>query len=170
MPTTTSKLGLSLPYESDYYDISVQNGNFQKIDDLVHVTKSGTATSIKYAINSTTTQDGTVTWYYQKSDDGLIRAWTSFQMANLRCTDSQGQDGTWQSGWVHVNYPDLGQTKIINRNLSCGGGEGQSVHNWIMDDSTYGSDTGYQTFRLISLLKETSNLVKNIYLSFVATS
>lgn len=169
MPSTTSKLNLTLPYESEYYDISVQNGNFQKIDDLTHITKSGTATATRYAINSATVKDGTVTWYYQIFDDGIIQAWTTFQ-TNALCNDSQKQDGTWRSGFLHINYPSLGQAKIINRAIFAGSGDSTAAQNWAADVSTYGSSTGYQSFRLISMVKETTKINKNIYMSFVATT
>lgn len=168
MPDTTSKLKLTKPFESEYYDIGVMNDNMDKIDALTHITTSGTATATKYAVNSTTVKDGTVTWYYRKGDDGIIEAWATFQ-APLQCNDSQKQDGTWRSGYLHINYPSLGQKKIINRNIYIGSGDNSAAASWAMDSSTYGSDTGYQTFRAVSMVKETKKIMKNVYMSFVAT-
>lgn len=172
MPSTTEKLGLVKPYESDYWNINTFNENMDKLDALTHIIESGTATAYKYKINSTSTKDGTVTWYYKKYSDGTLEAQCSWKITNLRCTDKQGQDGTWRSGYVHVDYPSIGQKSIYYKNAMCASSSGSSdsTQSWVMDTSAYGESASYQSIRLVATQKETgSSIEKVIYMEFKGT-
>lgn len=172
MPATTTNLGLIKPYESEYWDIDKFNENMDKIDALTHIVESGTATSDKYAINSVTTKSGTVTWRYKKYSDGTLEANSAWKISNLRCNDKQGEDGTWRSGFVHVNYPSLGQQTVYYKNAMCASSSAASdaTQCWVMDCSIYGEDAGYQTIRLVATKNETdTSAEKVIYMEFKGT-
>lgn len=172
MPATTAKLGLIKPYESEYWDVDKFNENMDKIDNLTHIIASGTATSPKYKINSTTVKDGTVTWHYKKYSDGTLEAQCVWKITDMRCNDKEGQDGTWRSGYIHVNYPSLGQKSIYYKNAMCASSSSSSdsAQNWVMDCSSYGEDAGYQTIRLVSTRQETNTAMeKVIYMEFKGT-
>lgn len=172
MPATTTNLGLTKPYESEYWDIDKFNENMDKIDALTHCIASGTATSDKFAINSGSTKSGTVTWHYKKYSDGTLEAQCSWKVANWKCTDKQGEDGTWRSGYIHVNYPKLGQKAIYYKNAMCASSSSSSdaTQCWVMDCSSYGESATYQTIRLVSTKKETStSMEKVVYMEFKGT-
>lgn len=172
MPAYTTNLKLNKPYESEYWDINKFNENMDKIDAMTHVIKSGTVTSKKYAINSYSTQNGTVTWHYKKYSDHTLEASCSWKVTNWRCNDKEGADGTWRSGWIHVNYPALGQKSIYYKNAMCASSSTSSDYNqcWVMDASSYGEATDYQTLMLVSTVKETSTAAeKVIYMEFKGT-
>ena len=171
MPAQTPNLKLNKPYESDYWDVNKFNENMDKIDELTHIIESGTATADKFKVNSGTVKDGTVTWHYKKYSDGTLEASCSWLVADLRCNDKQGQDGTWRSGFIHVNYPAIGQKNIYYKNAFCASSSGNAsaVHCWVMDTSAYGQSPDYQTIKLVSTLNETTAIEKVIYMEFKGT-
>lgn len=170
MASKTTKLGLTKPYESDYFNIGDFNDNMDKIDNLVHIVESGTMTATKTTIN-TQTPNGNVTWHYKKYDDGTLEAQCAWKINNWKCSDSQGEDGTWRSGYIHVNYPNLGQKSITYKNamVAASSGSPDAAYNWVMDCSAYGESTSYQTIRLVSPLNETKSIEKVIYMEFKGT-
>lgn len=169
MPTTTANLGLAKPLESENWDPNVYNNNFDKIDKLTHIVESGTTTSKRWTINGTSSNGGTITWHYKKYSDGSLEAQTMWKIANWLCNDSQGQDGTWRSGWIHVEYPTLGQKSIFYKNAYCASSStsSDSTQCWVMDSSDYGEDATYQTIELVATREETNSAIeKVIYMEF----
>ena len=168
MPTTTPKLGLVKPYESDYYDVNTLNANMDTIDNLTHIVASGTATSTRSQVNAWDTNGGTVTWYWKKYSDGTLEAYARFIITNLRCNAKQ-DDGTWYSGYIQVNYPDLGQDVIFHRSVSVGCVNAVGIMNWAIDTAKYGTVVDATAFTLVSIAEEPSNIEKCIYVGFKGT-
>lgn len=169
MPNTTANLGLKKPLENEYWDPNVYNDNFDTIDKLTHIIASGTITSDKYRINSSSVKDGTVTWHYKKFSDGTLEASCAILITDLRCNDNEGADGTWRSGWLCVGYPSLGQKSIYYKNAMCASSSSSndSIQCWVMDTSVYGESATYQSIRLVSTKKETDTAIeKVIYMEF----
>lgn len=171
MPNTTSNLGLKKPLENEYWDPSVYNENFDKIDELTHIIASGTITSNRTAIGSDA-YAGTVTWHYKKYSDGTLEASCSWKATNWRCNDKEGADGTWRSGWIRVEYPSLGQKSIYYKNAMCASSSSasDSIQCWVMDTSIYGESASYQTIRLVSTnMESNTDVEKVIYMEFKGT-
>lgn len=175
MGTTTSKLKLTKPYESDYFDIGVFNDNADKIDALTHIVASGSTTSTKYAINSTSTSDGTFTWYYKKYDDKTFEAMGNFTTTNLRCNESWGEDGAYISGYIRIKLPSLGIKSIYMKSLNIaanGASEtGYCRFNWTVDTTEIGSVLQHVDVRLAGFSNEpvSEAINKTIYISIQGT-
>lgn len=149
MGTTTSKLKLTKPYESDTVSINVINANMDIIDNLVHVVSSGTATSTKYAANSDTSADGNVTWRYKKYDDGTFSANCKFETTNLRCNGASSGGEAYWSGSIKVNTPNIGIASITDCQMHVAG----NCMNWVMN-ITGQSILNYVTYRLACIFNE----------------
>lgn len=171
MATMTTKLQLTKPDESDYYDINIMNENMDKIDNLVHISESGTKTADKYSLGSTTTKNGTVTWYYKKYDDKTFEAYCAVKVTGMTCNDSQGQDGTWRSKLQRVAYPSIGIKSIYCKqfHIASSSAKDDAVANWIIDVSAYGESSTYSTVRAVSTTKETKSTEKVIYVTIKGT-
>ena len=179
MGTTTSKLKLIKPYESDYVSISDLNSNMDTIDGLVHIVEGGTATGTVSI--SSTTQSVKPTWYYQKTDDGLLKAWTYYATTALICNTAS--DDQFRSRYIRFDYPSLNQDKIINRSVyvsvlrtsynetSNGTTTTKYAHyyNTAVGAASYPTQNNYDGYYLYDDVKETVSCTKYIYVSFVAT-
>lgn len=165
MPNYTPNLALVKPTENEYYDVNVVNANMDKLDALTHIVASGTVTSTRSQVNYWNTNGGSITWHYKKYDDGTFEAHTRFSVNDVRCDANDGEDGTWRSGYVQVNYPNIGQTEIWHRAVAVCSGSGLGIYNWAVDTSNNGDDTGAMAFTLISLARETRQQEKVMFVS-----
>lgn len=171
MPSTTPNMGLTLPYESDNYDISVFNENFTKIDELPYIVEAGTAKAYHSNGNATVANYRQVTWYYKKYSDGTLEAHTVTPWSSWPCNIST-TSGVWMSVFVRFHYPALGQKIIFHRSATVSQTDDTSVGMWASDVSCPGEgndNLSYQSIRLLSLAKEETERYKNVYLSFKAT-
>lgn len=158
MSTKTKKLKLTLPGESDPVSIGDINGNMAIIDGLVHVKESGKApgtVSHIYGSATTPTNDGSVTWYYKKYDDGTFSAYCNYQTTDLLCNAATGPNDTapFYSGTKIVNTPTaIGITAIKDCQIHIAG----NCMNWVMNitGETILSQVKYQ---LASIYKEGPN-------------
>lgn len=162
MGTTTTKLGLKKPYESDTASINDINANMDIIDNLVHVVSSGTATSTKYEINSDTSSGGSVTWRYKKYDDGTFSANCKFETTNLYCNAEQGE--AYWSGSIKVNLPNIGISSITDCQMHVAG----NCMNWVMN-ITDQSILNSVTYRLASINVEHEHIYKQMFIHIEGT-
>lgn len=172
MPAFTTNHGFSKPYESENYDINVQNNNWDKLDKIPYIVESGTTTAYRSNPNATTAQYKKVTWYYKKYSDGTLEAYATDLVTGLKCDDSQKQDGTWRSKFIRFYYPDLGQKVVFNRGCWISQADDKGSTVWVADVSSPGDgseNASYQSVRCVSTKGETESKDKNFYLSFRAT-
>lgn len=169
MPNYTPNLNLVKPTENEYYDVNVVNGNMDKLDALTHIVASGTVTGTRSQVNNWSSNGGSITWHYKKYDDGTFEADTRFSIYNLRCDESDGEDGTWRSGYIQVNYPNLGQTDVWHRSIYVASGSGLGIYNWAVDTSNNANATEAMAFVLIALAQETEQQEKVMFLSIKGT-
>lgn len=172
MPSTTPNMKLTLPYESDYYDISVFNNNFTKIDSFPYVVESGKTTAYHSNANASVAQYKKITWYYKKWSDGTLEAYAVAHITGLKCNDKQKQDGTWRSPYIRFYYPSLGQKVIYHRNAFVSQADDDGYTVWTADVSAPGDgsdNANYESVRCVTTVQETTASDKNFYLSFKAT-
>lgn len=172
MPDFTTNHGFTKPYETDNYDISVQNDNWDKVDALPYIVEAGTTTAYRSNTNATTAQYKKITWYYKKFSDGTLEAFAVAPVDGLVCNDKQKGDGTWRSGYIRFYYPSLGQKVIFNRSAFVSQADDSATTVWVADVSAPGDgsdNASYESVRCIATVKETSAKDKNFYLSFRAT-
>lgn len=174
MPDFTANHGFAKPYESDNYDVSVQNSNWDILDAVPYIVASGTSTAYHSNINASVAQWKKITWYWKKFSDGTLSAKAVAHITGLACTDKQNQDGTWRSGYVRFYYPALGQKVIFGRNAFVSQADNAANQVWVADVSAPGDgsdNASYESLRVISTVQETASKTadKNFYLSFDAT-
>lgn len=174
MPAVTPNMGLTKPYESEYFDVNVLNDNFDKIDSFPYVVESGKTTAYHSNTNASVAQYKKIDWYYKKWSDGTLEAYAVAHISGLRCNDKQNQDGTWRSGYIRFYYPSLGQKVIFHRNCFVSQADNTSNQVWIADVSTPGDgsdNANYESVRCITTTQETAASVsdKNFYVSFKGT-
>lgn len=175
MPSFTTNHKFSKPYESENYDINVQNSNWDIVDKLPYIVEAGTATAYRSNINATTAQYKKITWYYRKFSDHTLEAYAvADDITNWRCDDKQKQDGTWRSGYIRFYYPSLGQKTIFHRNAFISQADDNAQSVWVADVSAPGdgsNNASYESIRCLSTTQETiqNGTNKNVYVSFRAT-
>lgn len=133
MSTTTTKLGLILPAESDPASIGDINDNMKAIDKLVHIVESGTVNADVYGRNGSATTDTDtqtdVTWYYKKYDDGTFSAYCNYQTTDLFCNGNSA--APYYSGvrTVYTPVTKIGITAIKDCQIHVAG----NYMNWVMN-------------------------------------
>ena len=168
MADTTPNLGLRKPAESDYFDIVGDfNANWDKIDGLTHIVKSGSASSKFYEPGNDAKEAGTVTWRYKKFSDGTFEMFGMFTINNMICK-TKAADGSYASANVKIKYPTIGGiSDVLYRSQTVRDGTDNadgSIFNSIVDVSTRADSLTYSTVRLYSTIQETANRAKNIYI------
>lgn len=164
MSTKTTKLQLIKPDDTDYLNISDINANMDIIEGLVHIKESSSKTAKLSTVNTTDANGGNITWYYQKTNDGLVRGWACHTTSRLKCNSATGSQ--YYSGSIRFRYPDIGLTEIIYRNAYAGCATSPK-HQFVGNNGYLRSTDLFQDIRLYANSKETSSHTKYIYLEFV---
>lgn len=172
MPDFTTNHKFSKPYESENYDINIQNANWDKLDALPYIVEAGTATAYHSNVNATTAQYKKITWYYRKYSDHTLEAYAVAPITGLKCNDAQKQDGTWRSGFIRFYYPSLGQKIVFNRSCFVSQADDNATTVWAADVSKPGDgsdNASYESVRCVATVKENTAVDKNFYVGFKAT-
>lgn len=175
MPSFTTNHKFSKPYESENYDVNIQNSNWDIVDKLPYIVSAGTTTAYRSNVNASTAQYKKITWYYKKFSDHTLEAYAvAADISGWACSDKQKQDGTWRSGYIRFYYPSLGQKTIFNRSAFVSQADNDAHSVWVADVSAPGdgsNNASYESIRIISTTQEAVKDApdKNVYLSFRAT-
>lgn len=152
MPNQTSKMGFNTFLENDVVDWELINENFEKLDNMVLCTESGSKTAAYSGGTS-----GNATWYYKKYSDGTIEMYTKIEFDSLKC--GSGSKTPYYSATSKAMFP-LTLTAVTDVQMHMA----SDTVGWVVDVTGRGV-IDYVMFKVTSMDIESTNVYKQVFVN-----